>query len=206
MPPSSGPAIRILIPAILFGIAAHPALGQLDQSERESVETAPLEQTTIFTIDEAPEIDGVFEEIWQDGTLMPDTFRQVNPIEGAPPTEKTEVYLMRDARNLYVGFRCFDSDPSGIQANKMQRDGELDSDDTVTLIIDPFRDRRTGYVFHMSAAGGRTDGRITGGSRADYNWDGIWYGRVTVDDKGWTCEMAIPFQTILASAAARRRS
>ncbi|MCH2145768.1 MAG: carbohydrate binding family 9 domain-containing protein [Phycisphaerales bacterium] len=199
MPPHSGPAIHALIAAIASGIAAQPLLGQLDESERESIETATTEQTTIFTIDEAPEIDGVFEELWQDGTRLPDNFLQVDPVEGGPPSEVTEVYLMRDARNFYVGFRCLDSDPSGIRANQMQRDGDFDSDDAVTVVIDPFRDRRTGYIFKMTAGGARKDGRITGGSKVDYNWDGIWYGRVNIDDQGWTCEMAIPFQTILAS-------
>ena len=121
MSPHLGPASRALIAVIAFGIAAQPLLGQLDESERESVETATSGRTTIFTIDEAPEIDGVFEELWQDGTRLPDNFLQVDPVEGGPPSEVTEVYLMRDASNFYVGFRCLDSDPSGIRANQIAR-------------------------------------------------------------------------------------
>jgi hypothetical protein len=199
MLPPRRPDNAFLLAMTSAAVIASPLFGQLDETSSESVETAGPERSSIFTIDEAPEIDGVLEEIWQDGTRLPDTFRQVEPVEGALPTERTEIYLMRDSRNFYVAIRCLDSDPDGIRANQMKRDGDFDSDDSVRVVIDPFRDKRTGYIFGMTAGGARKDGRITGGSQVDYNWDGIWYGRVHVDDEGWTCEMAIPFQTILAS-------
>jgi hypothetical protein len=192
--------IRFIVTVLVLAGGTYPAVAQIQSEDRESVETAPLERTTIFTIDEAPEIDGIFEEIWDFGTKVPDTFLQVNPVEGGPPSQVTEVYLMRDAKNFYVGFRCRDDDPEEIQANQLKRDGDFDSDDWVAVVIDPFRDKRTGYIFTMTAGGARKDGRITGGRKADFNWDGIWYGRVNVDEEGWTCEMAIPFQTILANA------
>ena len=186
---------------VVFGMACltSVAVAQLDRSERESVETAPLAETNrIYTVETAPEIDGTLEEIWQAGTPLKGPFRQVNPDEGEPGTERTEVYLMRDSKNFYVGIRCWDSEPSGIVASQMRYDGDFAPDDNVTIVIDPFRDRRTGYVFRMTAGGARKDGRITNGDRVDFNWDGIWYGRAAVDDEGWTAEMVIPFQTILA--------
>lgn len=184
---------------ILSGSAYAIPQGVLDEDERESVETAPEGLASIGMIDEAPVIDGVFEEIWTRGTRLEDTFRQVEPKEGGEPSEKTEVYVMRDSKNLYVAFRCFDSDPSGIRAKQMKRDGDFDSDDSVALVIDPFRDMRTGYIFKMTAAGSKKDGRITDGSRVDFNWDGLWYGRASITDDGWTAEFAIPFQTVLAN-------
>ncbi|HAW94730.1 MAG TPA: hypothetical protein DCX60_00495, partial [Phycisphaerales bacterium] len=198
-PPSGHPAGIRLLSAIAAGCLTAGAVAQLDRSERESIETAPLDQTTrVYTVETAPEIDGTLEEIWQAGTRLKGAFRQVNPDEGAPATERTEVYLMRDSKNFYVGFRCWDDDPSGIRATQMKYDGSFAPDDNVTLVIDPFRDRRTGYVFRMTAGGARKDGRITNGDKVDFNWDGIWYGRTAIDDKGWTVEMVIPFQTILA--------
>ena len=190
---------RILCVLLAAVCPVSVATAQLDQDERESIETAPLDRpNSIYTVETAPEIDGVLEELWQDGTPLSDSFRQVEPREGAEPTERTEVYLMRDSRNFYVGFRCWDRDAASISATQMKYDGDFDPDDNVTIVIDPFRDRRTGYTFQMTAGGARKDGRITNGDRVDYNWDGIWYGRTSIDEHGWTAEMVIPFQTILA--------
>lgn len=188
-----------LVSAIAVGCLTTGAVAQLDQSARESVETAPIgEPDRIYTVETAPEIDGTLEEIWQSGTPLKGNFKQVNPDQGQPATERTEVYLMRDSKNFYVGFRCYDRDPASISATQMKYDGDFDPDDNVTIVIDPFRDRRTGYIFRMTAGGARKDGRITNGDRIDFNWDGMWYGRATVDEEGWTAEMVIPFQTILA--------
>lgn len=181
------------------GIPALQAQDILDRDGRESVEGTTGALPSVFLIDEAPVIDGVFEEIWTLGTRLPDTFKQVDPVEGGPPSESTEVYVMRDSRNFYIAVRCLDSDPSGIRAKQMKRDGDFDSDDAVAIVIDPLRDRRTGYIFKVSAAGAKKDGRITGGATTDWNWDGLWYGRASIDEDGWTAELAIPFQTILAN-------
>ena len=60
------------------GCPVSAATAQLDQDERESIETAPLDRpNSIYTVETAPEIDGVLEELWQDGTPLSDSFRQV---------------------------------------------------------------------------------------------------------------------------------
>ncbi|MHC4247437.1 MAG: carbohydrate binding family 9 domain-containing protein, partial [Planctomycetota bacterium] len=153
----------------------------------------------IFGVEEAPEIDGILEEIWQDGTLLEDTWRQVNPDEGAPPTQRTEVRLMRDDRNLYVGVRCYDDEPSKIIARVMTRGGPVNRDDNILMVLDPKRDLRTGYIFRMNPNGARADARLVNG-RTDYNWDGQWYGRSVIDEKGWTAEFVVPFRTISIEA------
>ena len=154
----------------------------------------------IFGVDEAPEIDGVLEEIWQDGTLLEDTWRQVNPDEGAMPTQRTEIRLMRDAQNLYVGVRCFDDEPSKIISRVMIRGGSVNRDDNILMVLDPKRDLRTGYIFRMNPNGARADARLVNG-RTDYDWDGQWYGRSSIDDEGWTAEFVVPFRTISIDAS-----
>ena len=167
-----------------------------------SISDAALAPPAVMSIDEAPRIDGVLEEIWETGTLLPDTWRQVDPDEGAPPTQRTEVRLMRDSRNLYIAVRCYDDDPDRIVARALQRDGSIDADDNIKLVLDPKRDRRTGYIFAMNALGARADGRLVNG-RTDRDWDAVWEGRATIDDEGWTAEFVIPFRTISIDPAAR---
>lgn len=150
--------------------------------------------SVVFT-EEAPEIDGVLDEIWEAGTRLPDDWKQVNPDEGAPPSQRTEVFLMRDSRNLYIAVRCHDTEPERIVARAQQRDSSIFSDDNVGILLDPKRDRRTGYTFAMNPLGARYDGRLVNG-REDRNWDGLWDGRASIDENGWTAEFVIPFRTI----------
>lgn len=142
-----------------------------------------------------PVIDGrLDDEVWL-GAEVIDDFTQVNPVNGAPPTERTEVRVLFDADHLYLGVRCFDTDPSAIVARSMARDAGHGSDDRVVITLDTFADRRNGYIFVVSAAGGKRDGIIEG-TRTRYEWDGLWDARARVDDEGWTAEIAIPTKTL----------
>jgi hypothetical protein len=145
-----------------------------------------------------PVIDGrLDDEVWAsvgpEGVF--DNFTQVEPIEGAAPSERTEVRVLFDRDNLYLGIRCYTRDPSRIVARQMARDGEFNGDDFVTVVIDTFLDRRTGYLFQVSAAGGKTDGLLEPGRQRN-DWDGIWDAKVTRDEQGWVVEMAIPAKTV----------
>ena len=76
---------------------------------------------TIPKIEEFPQIDGKLDDdCWAKAALAKD-FRQRRPDEGAPATEKTEVRICRDEKILYIGVRCFDSQPDKIRAGVMQR-------------------------------------------------------------------------------------
>ena len=113
-------------------VAACPAIAQeQDPGSPDPEITSSLAPPPVMSVDEAPEIDGVFDEIWQAGTLLPDTWTQVDPDEGAPPTERTEVRLMRDSRNLYIGVRCFDREPDKLIGRALRRDSTIYSDDHV---------------------------------------------------------------------------
>ncbi|HYN01575.1 MAG TPA: DUF5916 domain-containing protein, partial [Vicinamibacteria bacterium] len=122
---------------------------------------------------------------------------QTEPEEGAPPGEATEVRVLRDDDNLYFGIRSFDRDPSGIAATKMGRDGDLEGDDHVLVVLDTFGDRRNGFFFAVTPRGARAEGQISNNSESlNFDWDGIWDAAARVDGEGWTAELAIPFKTL----------
>ncbi len=77
----------------------------------------------------------------------------------------------------------------------MARDASHDSDDRITFTLDTFADRRNGYIFVVSAAGGKRDGLIES-TRTRWEWDGLWTAKTRVDDLGWTAEIAIPMKTL----------
>jgi hypothetical protein len=147
--------------------------------------------------EQVPVIDGVLnDEAWSLAEPT-ETFRQVQPLEGATPTERTEMRLLFDSGHLYIAIRCFDSDPAAIVARQMLREGDINGDDIVEIAVEPFGDQRNGYYFALSAAGAKVDGLIETQTRSiRTDWDELWIGKVTIDDAGWSAEFAIPLTSI----------
>ncbi|MEE9392906.1 MAG: carbohydrate binding family 9 domain-containing protein [Planctomycetota bacterium] len=146
--------------------------------------------------DVAPVIDGQLgDAVWQDAPAI-GALTQVDPIEGAAPTEKTVVRLLYDRDHIYVAIRCFDSEPDLIIATQMVRDANLDPDDRVEMVFDTFLDRRNAFFFQINAVGAKGDALIENSGNFNKQWDGLWHGKAARDDKGWTAEIALPFQTI----------
>lgn len=142
-------------------------------------------------------LDGRLDEpVWQRADPA-DAFLQQEPVEGGPPSERTEVRVAFDRNALYLGVRAFD-DPSGILAFQRQRDAGLGSDDRFMWVIDTFLDGRSAYFFEINPAGLMGDGllRVGSGNSLNKSWDGIWEARVGRDAEGWTAEIRIPFRTL----------
>ena len=106
-------------------------------------------------------LDGRLDDpAWASATPISD-FTQQEPTEGGTPSRRTEVSVVYDADNLYIGAMIFD-DPEGILAYQRRRDASLGTDDRFMWILDTFLDGRTGYFFEINAAGLMGDGIITG--------------------------------------------
>ena len=73
--------------------------------------------------------------------------------------------------------------------------------DYITLALDPYHDKRSGYYFSLSAAGTLIDGVLYNDSWDDDSWDGVWEGKANVDGEGWTAEMKIPFSQMRFNAS-----
>ncbi|MCH6579700.1 MAG: carbohydrate binding family 9 domain-containing protein, partial [Nitrospinae bacterium] len=136
-----------------------------------------------------PIIDGVLDDaVWADAAVI-ENLRQVVPIEDADPTQPTEIRVLFDENAMYFGIRCYDSDPQAIIATQLRRDGSLDADDRIELVIDPFFDRRNGFFFAVNPVGAKVDGLVVENTQLLRNWDGIWYAKATRDDQGWVAEI-----------------
>lgn len=157
----------------------------------------------------AIDLDGRIEEgVWMDATPITD-FTQQEPNEGGQPSEDTEIRVVYDDNNLYIGVIIYD-DPDGILAFQRERDAGLNTDDRFMWIMDTFQDGRTGYFFEINAAGLMGDGVITGGGGrggggfggggggggTNKAWDGIWEARTFIRPDGWSAEIQIPFRTL----------
>lgn len=147
-----------------------------------------------------PKIDGVLEEeIWSRAALL-DGFVQVDPDEGAAPSEETEIRIFYDDEFLYLGVRCYDREPRALIAKQMTHDQSMVSDDRINLVLDTFHDERNAYFFQINPVGTRSEALIENNQIFRREWDGIWYAKAIVDERGWSAEFAIPFKTVALEA------
>lgn len=185
--------VLILIVSIV-AIYTAPILGQSNSVVQDSytiqAHQVPINKTII--------LDGsLSESAWLDATPITN-FRQQVPTEGGNPTERTEIRIIYDDNNLYIGAILFDSEPSKILAFQKRWDQSLGADDRFMWILDTFNDGRNAYFFEINPAGLMGDGLITVGQGINISkaWNGIWEANVKVTDIGWIAEIRIPFKTL----------
>ena len=137
-------------------------------------------------------LDGRLDEpVWVTADSI-DDFRQREPREGSPATERTVVKVAHDAAALYIAVRCYDSDMRALRASQLRRDADLSSDDNVRLLIDSFDDRRSAFVLGTNPNGAMWDAQFSGVDDLNDNWNGVWEVAVSRDGEGWTAEFRVP--------------
>ena len=100
--------------ALLLSLALLSAGAGRAQGSGISYESGQLKQVRAQRISEPPKFDVVVDEPFWAEITPASGFVQQNPDEGAAATEKTEVRIAFDDKNLYFGVICFDSQPQNI--------------------------------------------------------------------------------------------
>jgi len=163
----------------------------------------------------APTIDGeIGDAEWIGAGAADQNFVQIEPAYGEPSPFRTVVRVGQTATALYVAFEAFDPDIARLAAAITQRDAistrEANSlgtvqDDAVAVLLDPFGDGRTAYIFRTNVLATQEDGRISDNGRAvDVQWDGAWRTAAMRHDDRWTIEFEIPFSTLVYGAGMDR--
>lgn len=137
-------------------------------------------------------LDGKLDEPdWQAATPAKD-FRQAQPNEGQPATQRTEVRFLYDDDALYVGARMYDTEGApGIRTRLARRDN-IPNADYVEIIFDTFHDHLGRVEFQVNPSGVKEDSYGPNGSNLDPSWDAVWDVKTRVDSLGWTAEFRIP--------------
>lgn len=154
-------------------------------------------EISALKINEPIRLDGrLSEACWQKAMHISNfTQRELN--EGQPASERTEVAVIYDDRNLYIGVWCYDDQPQKLIAEKMKRDFDFDSEDNFEIIIDTYHDQRNGYLFVTNPNGARFDALVqNNGDRSNKSWNGVWNVKTKIDKRGWFAEFRIPFTTL----------
>ena len=144
------------------------------------------------------DLDGSLREAIYEQIRPVSGFVQQLPLEGAPATERTEVWVFYDDENVYVTARCWDSAPPDQWiANEMQRDGfQLINNDWFSVGFDTFYDRRNGMAFLVNPIGGFFDYEISDEGSPNNDWNPVWDLRTGRFEGGWTVEMQVPFKSL----------
>ena len=143
-----------------------------------------------------PVIDGVLDEqVWQIADAVSD-FRQREPVEGAPASERTEVRILYDEDNIYVGFVLYDAEPDKIIATDLRRDSRLATDDTIAVFFDTFHDHRNGFLFRLNPLGTKYDATVKDEREINSQWDEKWEAAARITERGWEAEMQIPWKVL----------
>lgn len=143
-------------------------------------------------------LDGKLDEpVWQQAALI-DGLTQHEPQPGEPTEFRTRIRIFSDGENLVLGYDCYDPEPDKIATRTLQRDGNIDGDDSVDFVLDTFGDKSTAYWFLVTAGGARADGLVSAssGGAPSLDWDGVWNAAARRTATGWTAEVVIPARTL----------
>jgi hypothetical protein len=195
----------------IAAVAALATLAKPASAQQQSVrgtsarsETAPI---AIAALAErgTPHLDGRLDDpVWQTAEVVTG-FTQVRPNDGTEPSELTEVRIVYDRDALYVGARCYDSEPDAILATLSRRDQHGPSD-LFNVMIDSYHDHRTTFEFQVNPAAVRTDYLASNDvSYGDISWDPVWEVATSIDSLGWVAEMRIPFSQLRFPDAAEQQ-
>ena len=141
-------------------------------------------------------VDGQLEEAVYRDVKPFGEFVQQEPFEGKPATEKTEVWVFFDDKNVYVSARLWETEPERRVTSDMRRDANnMYNNDHFAVLFDTFNDRRNAFGFSSNAQGGMFDWQVTN-EQPSNNWNGLWNVRAANFDGGWTVEFVIPFRSM----------
>ncbi|MBV9108492.1 MAG: carbohydrate binding family 9 domain-containing protein, partial [Gemmatimonadetes bacterium] len=179
------PAVRAAAQATPVSNAAQPAVHA----------SGPTPQMAAVRRTEPIAIDGKLDEpIWSTAPAATG-FRQQDPQEGQPATQRTEVRIAYDDEALYIGARMYDSlGAAGVRTRLARRDDQPEGD-YVEVIFDTYHDHTGRTIFWVNPSGVKFDAGQAS-PYADPSWDPVYSVAARVDSAGWTAEFRIPFSQL----------
>jgi hypothetical protein len=178
-----------VLPAIM-GPAAPVAPATISRDDRGGATIRAVRLTAPLTV------DGLLNESVYESVQAAGGFIQQVPREGEGASEQTEVWVFFDDTNLYISARCLDSQPERQIATELRRDHSgLIQNESLSLVLDTFYDRRNGFTFQTGPLGTIRDQAIVDG-QLNESWNTVWDVRSSRSDAGWSTEMVIPFKSL----------
>jgi hypothetical protein len=180
---------------LLILLAASSAPAQSPAGRPTAAERAAIAAATLRS---QLRLDGVLDEpAWATADSIV-SLVQIEPREGDAPAGRTVVRLLASSDELVIGVRADDPDPARIVAFARERDASLASEDHIKIVLDTYRDGRSGYVFAVNPNGARYDALVADqGEGENANWDAVWEAATTRTATGWSAEIRIPAKSLM---------
>jgi hypothetical protein len=184
---------RIALGVILVLLASAPTAAQ------------QIREYTARRATSAVLIDGRLDET--DWKSAAPTEKFVLYLDGSSPRLTTQAKVLWDDQNLYVGFICTDPD---VWATMTTRDTTTWNEEIAEVLCDPDGDEKNYFEVETNQLGAVFDCYLEkpydqgGWDISSWNLAGLKVGigvNGTINnsadtDSGWTCEMALPFQSM----------
>ena len=183
----------LLLSALCIVTEVTPSAGQIPDPAPED----PRPSISVGVLEGELTLDGVLSEpSWRNAEAI-QALTMIEPQEGADPTARTMVTILASPRYLLIGVDARDPNPAGIVSTSKARDPELKAEDYVKIVLDPFLDGRTGYIFALNPGGARYDALVARrGEGEDPQWDAVWEAATARGSEGWSAEIRIPIQSL----------
>ncbi len=196
-PPRRFPLLAL---ALLGGLPPAPLRAQTPpavDTPTLDVEAAPRPRAVATRATTPIVLDGVLDErAWADAPVL-GGFIQARPDRGRPASEPTEVRILYDDANLYVGVELRDPEPDKLVIPSLEQDFESGNSDIFGITLDTFLDHRNAFMFLVNPKGAVKEAQDFDDSRQENAaWEGIFEVRTRIHEGGWTVEWAIPFTTL----------
>ena len=154
-------------------------------------------QLSVGKLVEDLQVDGRLDESSWTSTVATSNLKTTVPIEGGTPSGKTIIKVIANSKMLVIGVDCHYANPDDIVSYSKLRDTDLENEDHVRIVIDPFLDGQSGYIFGVNASGARYDALVSNrGESENDEWDAVWDAATSRHAMGWSVEIAIPIQSI----------
>ena len=169
------------------------------QLNGSSQNNAPNQREFKFTIKEtkvAIKLDGVMDEAAWNTVEAVSNFKKKFPNDIGDAKKQTEVKYLFDDKNIYFGFKVYDSGTAITKS--LKRDIGHDGMDGVGIILDPTNQQTNGFYFVLSTLNVQSEDQLSGSSSdgINYSWDSKWYSMTKDYGNYWIAEIAIPFKSI----------
>ncbi|REE02047.1 DUF5916 domain-containing protein [Marinoscillum furvescens] len=187
---------------LLFGLLG---IAFLSKSQHAQNFSPPENPQNVYAepINSPVKIDGKLSEpVWNHAQIIRDFFR-IEPRQGGDYQFETEVKLLFDHKNLYLGVYCRDSlGKDGVRVQDLRRDFVWGENDVFGIQLDPQNLKQYCVAFQATPYGNQRDLQNFNDSHTDVNWNALWSVRTHQTDTGYFAEFAIPFKSIRYEQAA----